>query len=91
LKWASITCADKGTSDTAARNHASWAPTFVSGIVVEMKDVELDAVVVVTGGGTACPDGLLQPAATIEIAMMNAAYATRRDIVVVSSLRRWHQ
>jgi hypothetical protein len=90
-KWASITCADKGASDTAVRNHVNWAPTFVSGIVVEMKDVELDGVVGVTLGGVACPEGVLQLAATIDIAKLNTAYERRRDIFVAPSLRRWHQ
>jgi hypothetical protein len=85
-KWALITCAESGTSDSAARNHVSWFPTGVLGIVAEMKAVELDAVFVVTLGGVAWPDGLLQLAATIEIATLNTAYEARRDILRCSVL-----
>jgi hypothetical protein len=90
LKWASMTCADKGTSDTAPRNHASWAPTSVSGIVEETKDVELDAVVVVTLGGVARPYEPPQLAATSEIAKIDTAYEMRRDTFMATSLW-WHR
>src|SRR5580658_3577087 len=76
-----MTAWDKGAAGTAPRNHASWVPTGVSGMVVETKAVGCATAVVVARGGVACFDGLLQLVTIKESATMSVAYERRRGVM----------